>query len=216
VSARAWRGARARWFAIVGVLAAVLLQGCASGPPPVAGPVYTGRIGVRSDATPDRPAHSVSGQFELSGSPAHGQLVLTSPIGTVVARARWIAASEADAQRDGAADIELEADGRSRHFDNFDDLTRAALGDTLPLAAMFYWLAGRPWPLAPAIFEDGRTAFEQLGWRVDRARFDALGLIVADRASPPPALHVRVKLDRDAAASAAAAAPSPAPAASAQ
>jgi outer membrane lipoprotein LolB len=174
--------------------AAAFLAGCATAPPPVAGPVYSGRIAVRSDAAPGTQARSMSGQFELRGSPARGQLVLTTPIGTTVARARWKAAG-GTAAADGAADIDLEANGRTTHFDNFDDMTQAALGDSLPLAAMFDWLSGRPWPHSPAAFDAARTSFDQLGWHVDRSRFDSDQLIAADRPLPLPALHVRVKLD---------------------
>ena len=211
-----WRRARgsATALATTAAMAALMLvQGCATAPKPLAGPVIAGRLAVRSEAAPGHDARSASGQFELSGSPARGQLVLTSPIGTVVARARWSAPESASAQSGAGADIELEADGRTSRFDNFDDLTEAALGQSLPLAAMFDWLAGRPWPHAPAAFEGDRGAFEQLGWRVDRSRFESDGLVAADRPVPPPALHVRVKLDRPTApASQPADASSPAPA----
>jgi outer membrane lipoprotein LolB len=183
-------------LAATAMLAAGLLAGCATPAPPVAGPIYSGRIAVRSDAAPAREARSVTGQFELRGTPAHGQLVLTSPIGTTVARARWKAADERVAAAAGVADIDLEANGRTTHYDNFDDMTEAALGDSLPLAAMFDWLSGRPWPHSPASFDAGHTSFEQLGWHVDRSRFESDQLIAADRPLPPPALHVRVKLDQ--------------------
>jgi outer membrane lipoprotein LolB len=176
--------------------AAALLPGCASAPPPLAGPVLAGRIAVRSEAAPGHDARSASGQFELRGSPERGQLILTSPIGTVVARARWASPDGGPAQADGPADIVLEADGGTRRFDNFDDMTEAALGQSLPLAAMFDWLAGRPWPHAPAVYDVDRTVFEQLGWHVDGSRYASDGLVAADRPVPPPALHVRVKLDR--------------------
>jgi len=212
-----WRAARGSATALVtaALSALMLVQGCATAPRPLAGPVIAGRLAVRSEAAPGRDARSESGQFELSGSPAQGQLVLTSPIGTVVARARWSAPETAGAQSGAGSDIELEADGRTRRFDNFDDLTEAALGQSLPLAAMFDWLAGRPWPHAPATFEADRGAFEQLGWRVDRSRLDSDGLVAADRPLPPPALHVRVKLDRGDAPAVAPGASSPARALSA-
>jgi outer membrane lipoprotein LolB len=202
------RGSAAALATAATLALAALLPGCATAPKPVAGPVIAGRLAVRSEPMPGRDARSASGQFELSGSPAHGQLVLTSPIGTVVARATWSAPSETGVTAPGApVDIELEADGRTRRFDNFDDLTEAALGQSLPLAAMFDWLAGRPWPHSPAAFDADRGAFEQLGWRVDRSRLESDGLVAADRPLPPPALHVRVKVDRPEAPAAPAVAP---------
>lgn len=180
---------------------ALLLSACATHPPPLAGAVYSGKLAVRSDAIEGQPAHSASGQFELSGSPSSGQLVLTSPIGTAVARARWSHPSGAHGE---PGEIELEADGRTSRFDSLDAMTQQAIGDRLPLAAMFDWLAGRPWPAAPATRAADGASFEQLGWRVDLSQRAAAQLIVADRLAPPPLLHVRVKLDApDAAASAA-------------
>ena len=174
------------------VALSLLLAACATHPPPLAGAVHSGRLAVRSDASGSQAAHSVSGQFELSGSAASGQLVLTSPIGTTVARARW---SQPAGALGEPSEIELEADGRTSHFDSLDAMMRQALGDSLPLAAMFDWLAGRPWPAAPATRAADGDSFEQLGWRVDLSQFASSQLIAAERPAPPPALHVRVKLD---------------------
>jgi outer membrane lipoprotein LolB len=171
---------------------ALLLAACATHPPPLSGAVHAGKLAVRSDASETEPARSVSGQFELSGSPASGQLVLTSPIGTTVARARWSHPAGALGE---PSEIELEAEGRTSHFDSLDAMMQQALGDSLPLAAMFDWLAGRPWPAAPARRAADGQSFEQLGWHVDLAQFAPSRLITAERPSPPPALHVRVKLD---------------------
>ena len=66
-----------------------------------------------------------------------------------------------------------------------------ALGESLPLAALPDWLAGRPWPGAP--HTPGEAGFVQLGWQVSLARRSE-GWIEARRAAPPAVL-VRVKLD---------------------
>ena len=171
---------------------AALLGACATHPPPLTGAVYAGKLAVRSDASGAQPARSVSGQFELSGSPSSGQLVLTSPIGTTVARARW---SHPVGAQGEPSEIELEADGRTSRFGSLDAMMQQALGDSLPLAAMFDWLAGRPWPAAPAVRATDGASFDQLGWHVDLAQFAPSQLIVAERPAPPPTLHVRVKLD---------------------
>ena len=127
---------------------ALLLQACATHPPPLPGHVWSGRLAVRTDAAPDQPARSMSGQFELSGSASLGQLILTSPI-----------------------------------------------GDQLPLAAMFDWLDGRPWPGAPVVRGTAAPSFDQLGWHVDLSQLAGNRLIDAQRPQPAPVLHVRVKLD---------------------
>jgi len=176
-----------------GVLAlALLVQACATHPPPLPGHVWSGRLGVRSDAAPGQPARSMSGQFELSGSASSGQLILTSPIGTTIARARW---SDPAGPQGAPSRIELEADGASTRYATLEDMMQRAIGDQLPLAAMFDWLDGRPWPAAAAARgADGRS-FDQLGWHVDLSQLAGNRLIDAQRPLPPPALHVRVKLD---------------------
>ena len=191
----AFRGAGA--FAL-----ALSLQACVSHPPPLPGHVYTGKLAVRTDAAPGVAAHAVSGQFELSGNASSGQLVLTSPLGTTVARARW---SDPVGTQGVPSKIELEADGATTRYATLEDMMQRAIGDQLPLPAMFDWLSGRPWPDAPV--SGGRSSsFDQLGWHVDLAQFEG-GLIDAQRAQPAPALHVRVKLDAAEPAASAASAP---------
>jgi len=171
---------------------ALLLQACATHPPPLPGHVWSGRLAVRTDAAPDVPARSMSGEFELSGNASSGQLVLTSPIGTTIARARW---SDPIGMQGTPSKIELEADGGTRRYATLEDMMQRAIGDQLPLAAMFDWLDGRPWPAAPVERgADGRS-FDQLGWHVDLSQLADNRLIDAQRPRPRPVLHVRVKLD---------------------
>lgn len=181
-------------------LLALLLQACVSHPPALPGHVYSGRLAVRTDAAPNLPARSVTGQFELSGNASNGQLILTTPIGTTVARARW---SDPVGTRGIPSRIELEADGGTTHYATLEEMMQRAIGDQLPLAAMFDWLSGRPWPDAPVQGGSANGSFDQLGWHVDLSQLADNRLIDAQRAQPAPILHVRVKLD--AAASAASA-----------
>ena len=171
---------------------ALALGACASVPTSGPGTVFSGRLAVRSDGVGDAPGRASSGQFELSGTPSEGALVLDSPLGTIVARARWSNPAGADGQPTA---IDLDANGRTRHFESLDAMMREALGDSLPLAAMFDWLAGRPWPGAPVTRTGAAGSFDQLGWHVDLSQYDSARLVAADRADPAPALHVRVKLD---------------------
>ena len=171
---------------------AFLLEACVSHPPPLPGHVYSGRLAVRTDAAPDLPARSVSGQFELSGNASSGQLVLTSPIGTTVARARW---SDPVGTQGVPSKIELEADGATTHYATLEEMMQRAIGDQLPLPAMFDWLSGHPWPAAPVQRGADGASFDQLGWHVDLTQFADNRLIDAQRPLPAPTLHVRVKLD---------------------
>ena len=192
---------------VLAAAAASLLAACASAPPRVeGGGLWTGRLSVRADATGEAPARINSGGFELSGDARRGQLVLTSPLGTVAARASWtLGGPRGDL-------IELDTGSGARRYPSLEAMMDDALGDALPLAAMFDWLAGRPWPGAPATPLPGEAGgpsrgFVQLGWAVDLSRLDEARLIAADREQPPPGLHVRVKLDPPAAATPTATAP---------
>ena len=160
---------------------AALLAACASTHPDPKDAGWTsGRMSVRVEAWGTEPARSVGSSFELRGGPDAGELRLTSPLGTRVASARW-AAGEA---------VLTTADGE-RRFTSLDELSREALGEALPLAALPDWLAGRPWRGAP--HRAGAEGFEQLGWQVGLAR-QAEGWIEARREAPP-VVAVRIKLD---------------------
>ena len=184
-----FRGAGAGFSALA---LALSLQACVSHPPPLPGHVYAGRLAVRSDAASDLPARSVTGQFELSGNASSGQLILTSPIGTTVARARW---SDPVGTLGTPSRIELEADGTTTRYQTLEEMMQRAIGDQLPLAAMFDWLSGHPWPAAPVQRSADGGSFDQLGWHVDVSQLAGNRLIDAQRPQPAPALHVRVKLD---------------------
>jgi outer membrane lipoprotein LolB len=163
------------------LLAAWLLAACATPPPAPGEPAWTsGRISIRIAADANQAAQSISVAFELRGDGRSGELRLNSPLGTRVAQARWAP---------GVAVLDTPEGARS--FDTLDELSRQALGEALPLAALPDWIAGRPWPAAPHRVQEG--GFEQLGWSVSLAR-QADGWIDARREVPPEVL-VRVRLD---------------------
>ena len=174
---------RAGWL-----LAAALLGGCASVPVPqpvTAAASLAGRMTVHVDATAGAQARDVTAAFDLQGSPEQGRLDLATPLGTVLAQARW-----------SPGRVALVTPHGETRFASLDDLTREVLGESLPVAALFDWLRGRPWPGAPSTPHAASTerGFSQLGWAVSLARFDE-GLIAAQRAQAP-AVTVRAKLDR--------------------
>jgi outer membrane lipoprotein LolB len=156
-----------------------LLAGCAT-PPPQGSDWLGGRLSVKVEALGDEPGRSLSSAFELRGDAERGELRLTSPLGTLLALARWAP---------GEASL-TTADGERRYSD-LDALAREALGEALPLRALPAWLRGQPWPGA----ESHTTAqgFEQLGWQIGLARY-AEGWLEATR-SAPPAVTVRARLE---------------------
>ncbi|HEY0857691.1 MAG TPA: outer membrane lipoprotein LolB [Albitalea sp.] len=154
--------------------------------PPVApGDSLAGRLTVRVEPTARSEARNVTASFDLQGSPHQGQLDLSTPLGTVLAQARW--------SPDKVALVTSEGE---RRFANLDELTREVLGESLPVAALFDWLRGRPWAGAPSApsAAPAEPGFLQLGWQVSLARF-AEGWISARR-EQAPVVTVRAKLDR--------------------
>lgn len=137
-------------------------------------------MSLRVDATPERPAQSVSAAFELRGSAQQGELRLVSPLGTQLVAARW---------QPGVA-LLTTPEGEQR-FASLEALSRQALGEAVPLAALPDWLAGRPWPDAP--HQPSPDGFAQLGWQVQTQRRGE-GWISARRAAPPM-VELRVRLD---------------------
>ena len=169
----AWRAAA--------LLLAALLAACASPPrQPGEAPWTSGRMSLRIDADGNKAAQSVSAGFELRGDGRSGELNLNSPLGSRVASARW------------APGLAVLNDSQGeRRFGTLEALSREALGENLPLAALPDWLAGKPWAGAPHQNTDG--GFEQLGWQVSLAQ-RADGLIEVRRRAPPAVL-MRVRLD---------------------
>ena len=162
-------------------LAVTLLGACAS-PPQTDAPTLSGRLSIQIDGHADR---NLSAGFELTGTAERGGLVLTGPLGTTSAQAGWAP---------GVAWLSADR-GRIDHG-NLDDLTRATLGEAIPITALFDWLRGTAWTGAPsAVRADGVAGFDQLGWRVDLSRWRD-GWIEAQRLAPPT-VTVRVRLERD-------------------
>jgi outer membrane lipoprotein LolB len=165
-------------------LAAVVLAACAgvprSGERPT-GEALSGRLALRVDGGE---ARSMTAAFELQGRPEAGELNLSTPLGTVLGQARWSPGS-----------VVLVTPQGTTAYPDLDALTREVLGESLPVAALFDWLKGRPWAGAPSrAAAADRTGFSQLGWAVDLAAY-ADASITAVR-EQPPAVTVRVKLDR--------------------
>jgi len=169
------------------VLAGAMLAACATVPPPVAptsGDSFAGRMTVRVDAAPGSEARNVSAVFDLQGNPQQGRLDLSTPLGTMLAQARW-----------APGKVVLASSRGETRFADLDALTREVLGESLPVAALFDWLRGRPWPGAPSTpsAPPAEAGFTQLGWVVSVAKLDE-GWVTARR-TQAPAVLVRVKLD---------------------
>jgi len=143
----------------------------------------SGRLSVQVAALNGARAQGGNAGFELQGSAKAGQLELSTPLGSLLARARW-----------SGSEVLLQTPSDERRFEDLDALTRELLGEAIPIAAMFDWLMGRPWPQAAHLRRPGDEAgFRQLGWEVDLSRYEE-GLILARRSTEPEAT-LRVRLD---------------------
>ena len=175
------------------LLGLALLGGCSSLPAapdstpalPQNAAYLSGRLAVRVEGDSSR---SFSADFELQGDARLGRLALSSALGTSVARAQW-----------SPARIQLQTSDGSYQFSSLDALAQEALGEPVPLAALFDWLQARPWPAAgstPLDAAQPARGFRQLGWEVDLERHASDGLVTATRREPAPTLTVRARLDR--------------------
>ena len=166
--------------------AVVVVAGCASVAPlgPSSGSdAISGRLALRVEATGSEPARAFSAAFDLRGDARSGALGLSTPLGSMLAQARW--------QR---GEVVLMTPQGTRRFADLDALTREVLGESVQIEAWFDWLRGRPWPATASAPTTDSAGFEQLGWSVDLARF-ADGAVSATRVRPPPTVTVRIQLD---------------------
>lgn len=157
------------WVLCLGFLLA--FAGCAQPPrasaPPGASSVWTGRLALQVQGDE---AQSFSALFELRGSPAQGELVLSSPLGSTLAVLRW--------QPGEAA---LQTGQQTRQAASLDALLQDTAGSRIPVAALFDWLQGINTPAA--------------GWQVDLSALPE-GRVLAQRSAPPPPATLRIALTR--------------------
>jgi outer membrane lipoprotein LolB len=202
---------------LAAVLALMAVGGCAHHPDPLIGAArFEGRLSVQVAGDAQR---SFSAGFELVGSEQLGRLVLTTPIGTQAAQADW-SPQQVRLRAGGDERLYSDLESLARDVldgpmeAGFARPARAApvpltgipplkppVGGSggrdegvvaaLPLAALFDWLRGRPWPRAVSQARSG--GFEQLGWVVDLSRRAEGWLLVRREAAPE--VTVRVLLD---------------------
>ncbi|MFT7723042.1 MAG: outer membrane lipoprotein LolB [Roseateles sp.] len=160
---------------------ALALAGCAQlpkAPPAAVDPAHlSGRLSVTVAGDAHRRGSGGAASFELFGGPLAGRLELTSPLGSLVARASWAP---------GLAT--LQTPGDERRFDDLDALTRELLGEAVPVAALFDWMRARPWPAAP--HRPTADGFEQLGWRIEPRPPSLVATRLAE-----PVVTLRARLD---------------------
>ena len=166
-------------------MAATVLAGCANLAPLApagGGDSFSGRLALHVDAQGTTPARAFSAAFDLRGGTRSGALGLSTPLGSMLAQARW-----------QPGEVVLATPQGTRRFDDLDALTREVLGESVPIEAWFDWLHGRPWSGAPSA-TSAANGFLQLGWSVDLAGFGE-GAVSATRTEPLPVVTLRIRLD---------------------
>jgi outer membrane lipoprotein LolB len=173
---------RAAWALLAAPIAALLLTGCQNLAPVVRpqGASHSGRLAVQVEGDASR---SFSASFELHGRPEAGWMALSNPLGAQIGVAEW------STQRA----VTLRTPDETRRYPSLEAMAEELTGQSLPIAALFDWLEGRPWA-ARAHQPAATDRFEQLGWDVRTDRI-ADGLLVAVREQPSPRVTVRARLD---------------------
>lgn len=133
-----------------------------------------GRLALSMAADPSIPnskPESWSAHFELDGNPLEGRLRLSTPVGTTVAQVEWAP--------DHAT---VQTDKEMLTFRNLDELTSSYFNQTVPVAALFDWLAGK------------QTQQDVPGWDVNLSAANE-GIIKAERSDLAPQVKLRAKVE---------------------
>lgn len=130
-------------------------------------PQWSGRLFVKVHSDP---VQTLSAQFELQGSVENGSLVLTSTLGTTLARIQWT-----------PQEATLQVGVQVQRFDSLDALTRHLTGTELPVLSLLTWLEGIP--------------SQSPGWTVDLQDLGT-GRLAAHRFSPEPVAELKIVLER--------------------
>ena len=152
------------------LLGCVLLLAACATPPQAVQPgeqAWIGRLSLRVDT---EPVQLMSGGFDLRGTPAAGTLLLTSPLGNVVASVSW-----------DPTQAEWRQGDRALRKRDLETLAHELGATALPVTALFAWLEGQE-----------QTAD---GWVADLSR-QSEGRITARRTQPLPTAELRVILQR--------------------
>jgi outer membrane lipoprotein LolB len=116
------------------LFAIIFIAGCASitrvnGTFPSKDAFWQGRLALTVHSTP---VQAFSANFELQGNAQAGSLVLSTMLGSTLARIQWTDTTAT-----------LISGNDTRAFDSLPMLLRHTLGTDLPVASLFAWLQGQ-------------------------------------------------------------------------
>ena len=137
---------------------------------------YQGRLSLRIASDPP---HSLYAGFTLNGDAQTGDLTLNSPLGNSLAQLSWTPQNAV-----------LKANNETKEYASTSALIEQITGTTIPLDALFDWMAGKDTPAA--------------GWEIDLSAMKSTATsnetvvqrFVAKRLSPLPTAELRIAIDK--------------------
>ena len=136
---------------------------------------YQGRLSLRIASDPPQ---SLYAGFSLNGDAQTGDLTLNSPLGNTLAYLSWTPQTAV-----------LKANSETKEFPSASALIEVVTGTTIPLSALFDWLAGKNTPA--------------VGWEIDLSEIrpdsnndGAVQRLVAKRNTPLPTADLRIAIDK--------------------
>jgi outer membrane lipoprotein LolB len=119
---------------LIAILAIIFIAGCASttgarATLPSENAFWQGRLALTVHSTP---VQAFSANFELQGDAQAGSLVLSTLLGSTLARIQWTDTTAT-----------LVSGNDTRAFDSLPALLRHTTGTDLPVAGLFAWLQGQ-------------------------------------------------------------------------
>ena len=127
---------------------------------------WSGRLALQVE---DQAAQSFSAAFELQGDAKQGELLLFSPLGSVLAKIDW-----------APGHARLQTGGQTYDSTSLDDLLEQTIGTPIPVLAFFSWLRGEQTTAA--------------GWQANLSTIDQ-GRLVATRYTPSPPATLRIAFE---------------------
>lgn len=155
----------------LGAFTLLVLTGCAQPRRAAQAPqstrsYWSGRLGLQVEG---QASQSFTAAFELQGNATQGALTLLSPLGNVLAHLQW---------EPGHA--WLESGNDKKNSSSLDELLLQATGSSLPVSALFSWLAGQQASAA--------------GWQADLSALEQ-GRLTALREEPAPRTTLRIAFE---------------------
>ena len=145
-----------------------------------------GQLSIKLSTFADQSAKGISLGFFFSGNTDTGQLDLITLMGSQMAQVNWTPEA-----------AWLTNDKGKHPYASLNDLSLAALGESLPLRPMVYWMQGQADPALDVIVGAEPGTFTQAGWTIDTRQLSVKKLL-AERpgTATQRGAQIKIYLDR--------------------